>query len=438
MRDGVQPWVALKPQGNITLYEMKTIGSYPRLVGLLLCLMAAGGLMAQRGRGGQKVVDVPMEIDSIRTLYTTYHLAEARQRVEVLQQYLARHRQETPEALQTLIQRLERAERMLPRVESLTVARSLVCDVSELNAALSTFMPRIGQTVRFVLQGDTLTSEYRSSLGNMGLLAEPRVPGGSLDLAQLELLSGPQGEVTETHFTETINSPDESENFPFMMPDGITLLFARQAHEGLGGYDLYISRYHLGREAYLDARPLGMPFNSPANDYLLAYDDQADETLLVSDRDCPEGRVRLYAFAGRPRVLASQVESSADMAITQDEAVARARLFVVDSLSGAEESRARMPQAKAGDRDGLWQYGLPTPRTPRGQALMQDAIRLYDRMAATLERQQRLRQSYRRSAQSRSELTPTLIALEAELSDLRARYHDAVKAVRNAEYHTAP
>lgn len=83
---------------------------------------------------------------------------------------------------------------------------------------------------------------------------------------------------------------------PFVMPDGVTLYFAAQGNESLGGYDLFVTRYNTESKQFLKAENMGMPFNSPANDYMLAIDETANLGWLVSDRFQSPDSVCVYVF----------------------------------------------------------------------------------------------------------------------------------------------
>ena len=70
---------------------------------------------------------------------------------------------------------------------------------------------------------------------------------------------------------EAVNTAAD-ENYPFLLSDGVTLYFSSTGDESLGGYDIFVTRYNLNSGTYLTAENVGMPFNSPFNDYLLAID----------------------------------------------------------------------------------------------------------------------------------------------------------------------
>jgi hypothetical protein len=85
-------------------------------------------------------------------------------------------------------------------------------------------------------------------------------------------------------------------NFPFVMPDGLTIYFASTGNESIGGYDLYISRYNLNTDTYLSPNQMGMPFNSIYNDYMLAIDEENGIGYFASDRFQSEDKVIIYTF----------------------------------------------------------------------------------------------------------------------------------------------
>lgn len=83
-------------------------------------------------------------------------------------------------------------------------------------------------------------------------------------------------------------------NYPFLMPDGITLYYASNGENSLGGYDLFITRRD--GSGFLQPQNLGMPYNSPYNDYMLAIDESTGVGWWASDRNRIEGMVTIYLF----------------------------------------------------------------------------------------------------------------------------------------------
>jgi outer membrane protein OmpA-like peptidoglycan-associated protein len=71
----------------------------------------------------------------------------------------------------------------------------------------------------------------------------------------------------------TINTEYDEEG-PFLDVDGKTLYFSSKGHEGMGGYDLYRSKYDSIRNTWGPAENLGFPINSTDDDiyFVLASD----------------------------------------------------------------------------------------------------------------------------------------------------------------------
>ena len=85
-------------------------------------------------------------------------------------------------------------------------------------------------------------------------------------------------------------------SYPFMMPDGVTVYFAAEDEESLGGYDLFVTRYNMNNDTYLTPERMNMPFNSQGNDYMMVVDEEKGVGWFASDRFQPEGKVCVYTF----------------------------------------------------------------------------------------------------------------------------------------------
>ena len=98
------------------------------------------------------------------------------------------------------------------------------------------------------------------------------------------------------HYLSGIAHPEVDQDYPFVMPDGVTLYYAAKGEASLGGYDLFVTRYDPSSNKYLKAENLGMPFNSLANDYMLAIDETNCLGWLVTDRFQSADTVCIYIF----------------------------------------------------------------------------------------------------------------------------------------------
>ena len=83
-------------------------------------------------------------------------------------------------------------------------------------------------------------------------------------------------------------------NYPYIMPDGVTIYFANDGANSIGGYDIFISRYD--EDGYLQPLNLGMPYNSPSNDYMLVIDENTGIGWWATDRNNIEEKITIYMF----------------------------------------------------------------------------------------------------------------------------------------------
>lgn len=89
--------------------------------------------------------------------------------------------------------------------------------------------------------------------------------------------------------------------YPFIQNDGITIYYADNGSNSLGGYDIFVSRYNSSTDRYLVPENIGMPFNSPANDYLYVIDEVNNLGWFATDRRQPEDTVCIYVFVPNER-----------------------------------------------------------------------------------------------------------------------------------------
>ena len=86
------------------------------------------------------------------------------------------------------------------------------------------------------------------------------------------------------------------QDYPFVLSDGVTMYYADKNKDGLGGYDIYVTRYSAANESYLKPENIGMPFNSAANDYMYVIDETNRIGWFATDRNQPDNKVCIYIF----------------------------------------------------------------------------------------------------------------------------------------------
>jgi hypothetical protein len=85
-------------------------------------------------------------------------------------------------------------------------------------------------------------------------------------------------------------------NYPYLMPDGITLYFSAKGSNSLGGYDIYRTRLDIDEKQFLRPENIGLPFNSPSDDYMYFIDEQNQLGYFTSTRRQPKDTVCVYTF----------------------------------------------------------------------------------------------------------------------------------------------
>lgn len=76
-----------------------------------------------------------------------------------------------------------------------------------------------------------------------------------------------------------------NEIFPILSPDGRTLYFASDGLPGIGGYDLFYSRWNDETGDWDVPENLGFPYSSTGNDLIYLNSRDGQYTIIVSDRE---------------------------------------------------------------------------------------------------------------------------------------------------------
>ncbi len=84
--------------------------------------------------------------------------------------------------------------------------------------------------------------------------------------------------------------------YPFMMSDGVTLYFAANSPESLGGYDIFIATRDPADGKYRQPQNMGMPYNSPYDDYMMAIDEVNGVGWWATDRNQLGDKLTIYLF----------------------------------------------------------------------------------------------------------------------------------------------
>ena len=175
-------------------------------------------------------------------------------------------------------------------IDSMVLPKNQVLEQIKLSQESGTIM---NYADFFKTSGRSECTLFLNELGNHIVYAEANQKG-RLRLKEKSFIGG------EWSMERQLEGLQEEEgknlNYPFMLSDGITMYYAAECEESIGGYDIFMTRYDADNGQFLAPENIGMPFNSPANDYLLVIDEYQQLGWFVTDRNQPFGMVCLYTF----------------------------------------------------------------------------------------------------------------------------------------------
>ena len=400
-----------------------------------LCACALG----MPAQAQQNPADKPTAIDYMNR----YQFDQAEELINDNIKRLKRRRQPTTTEEEQL-KEVQKMRSMMRATERLTVIDSIVVDkktflnsikLSEESGTLHTCAELFHQT-----DSDQCTA-YVSELGNKTYFAQ-RDESKKLRLYTSDLVGG---EWSQTRKISELEG-DEAQNYPFMMSDGVTLYYAAKGSESIGGYDIFVTRYDMDENKFLYPENLGMPYNSPANDYMLAIDEFNGLGWFASDRNQPEGKVCIYVF------IPNDIRKVYDTNIYPPEDLAPLALLtrIADTWGdqgAVKEARQRLqavltaPKEVAKKKD--FEFVIDDKNT---YTLLTDfqSKEARDRMAAWIKNRQTMQQNQQqlqalrdRYAASndgqRQALAPQIRQIEAQCEKDLAAMKAEEKAIRNLE-----
>ena len=226
-----------------------------------------------------------------------YRTDDAEEFVETYRNGLKRGRKVLgPDESGDIDDRISRVSAMLDRVEKLVIIDSINVD-SEI------FFRQYGlakSTGRFMLPSEAFNGTHQA--------AEPTVvfetgdgreriwavqnADNNFELVSAGPLSGGKWDEPSTLGSHLNEGGDA--NYPFLMSDGMTLYFANDGENSIGGLDIFITRRD--GDGFLQPTNIGLPYNSPYNDYLLAIDEEKGIGWWATDRNRIPDMVTVYVF----------------------------------------------------------------------------------------------------------------------------------------------
>lgn len=217
--------------------------------------------------------------------------------IHVYEDYIAdlTKRKRSTQTADSLLQHSKLGARLLKGVEEVCFVDSFVVDKKDFLKAYK-LSPESGKLYTyeeyFEDNSETEGTVYETELGNKLYYAQMQQDStiSILSCNKMQDQWG-KGHLLPGAINEAINA-----NYPYVMTDGITIYYAADGPQSLGGYDIFVTRYNMANDTYLTPQNVGMPFNSPANDYMYVIDEFNNLGWFASDRYQPEDKVCIYLF----------------------------------------------------------------------------------------------------------------------------------------------
>ena len=291
--------------------------------------------LAQRG-------DVNACLTLAKEDITNYRFEEAEEWLAKAETTLKKKKQKSDE-LEQLRAEAARGLRMLRGTDQVLFIDSVVVDKADFLEVykLSEETGSLDSYAHFFTSVEDGTL-YKTELGNRIYFGK-RMEDGSKRICTSDQLA--DGTWSSSHEVTGISAEGSNEDYPFVGSDGSTLYFASEGRaEGLGGYDIYVTRAIEGTD-FLKPENMGMPYNSPYNDYMMVIDELNELGWFASDRYQPEGKVCIYIFVPNEsrhafdydnddpdRIRATALLRSISDTQTDEEALNTGRLHLQEAL----------------------------------------------------------------------------------------------------------
>lgn len=332
-----------------------------------------------------------------------YRIDDARTLVEEYRKSLKKGKRTVhPDNSGDIDDRIDRTENMLDRVQKIEIVDSIVVDTEDffrhyrLSPESGSLNPTDVLPEDFEFSQPTVVYEPESR--RQMIWAAPDT-AGNFALYSSSLLFGNEWEEPTPLGNELGEGGDA--NYPFLMPDGITLYFANDGENSLGGLDIFISRRD-DDGTFLQPQNLGMPYNSPYDDYMLAIDELTGAGWWASDRNRIPGKTTIYVFV--PQDLRINVDVDAPdlrerallnpIKATQPEGADYSDLIrrITDIRPASPDAKREEFSFAMGAGKVITNYSQL--HTARARALMKDYQQALKDIAALKSRLENLRERY--------------------------------------------
>lgn len=373
-----------------------------------------------------------------------YRFEEA---IETYEAYIAdlNKRKRPTEEAEMLLEKSKANFRMLKGVEEVCFIDSFVVDKENFLEAYK-ISPESGKLFMYDAyfpdsekEGGTV---YETELGNRLYYSELQPDSTLSILSRNKLLDNwSNGSLLPGTINEAMNA-----DYPYVLTDGVTIYYASDGPESMGGYDIFVTRFNTNTNSYLTPENVGMPFNSPYNDYMYVIDDFNNLGWFASDRYQPEGKVCIYVFIpnsskqvynyegmeAQKMIQLAQLHSIKDT-WTDVEAVQAARERLEKAASERPLTTKKYDFMFIID-DNTNYYQLDDFRSPQAKALYGKYSQLEKGYRQQTDKLKEMRSEYASaSREEKSRMAPAILDLEQRVRQMSAEIEQTAIQIRNLE-----
>ena len=234
--------------------------------------------------------------------------------------------------------------------------------------------------------------------------------------------------------SDIINSK-ANENYPFLLLDGVTIYFASDGDNSIGGYDLFVSRFRPETNTYFQPENIGMPYNSIYNDYMMVIDDIHQVGWFATDRFQPEGKVIIFSFIPNTKKTILQSEDSEYIRkAAQLQQFKKAKNFnsdIIPQTSFADEDSAHKIFFVV--NDSVIYTDDNQFKTEETRNLWNEIEELNSQLNQKRIQLEQLRMQYSQQEETQNELAPKILTLEKEISEMEDQLNTKTFELRNKE-----
>lgn len=240
-----------------------------------------------------------------------------------------------------------------------------------------------------------------------------------------------------------ITTDYQNPDYPFLCSDGVTLFFGAKGPKSMGGYDIFMTRYNGDDGTWYEPENYGLPYNSTANDYLLAIDDYDQLGWLVTDRRQEEGKVCIYTFV--PTTPRQNFENDD---LTKKQLNSFARILKIEdtwqfgnreaALKRVEDLKKRNTQGKKVTsninfviNDNVTYHSISEFKSPAAREKYKQLVALQDKYNQNIATLQQLRDDYAKNRTK--DLAKDILFYEKEVEQQAISIKDLKKIIREQE-----